>query len=329
MSVSFKGPGAKVVVAIGNEQQAGATLEAAVSLCRRTGMSLRLVHVVEPTFAGSFASHPFGDFVSMEALEKTHEEGLLAAESRLKELVHRTDVAGTTTNVVAGRPAEGVIADAIASRATLIMAGTGRAGHRFIFKGFSTAVSLMAQAPIPVLIVPTGVTLDFGREGLRFLLADDLREQSDGAGLAAFALAALCPRSELLHVHVDPLSGDHLIRLLGSTMNRLPRDARDIGPTDLLEQAHRHVEGQLAARAKGRREVLEAQGGRYQAAPLTGDAVEVLEQAIGKWCPDVIVFGRHQTIHRRPFLLGRIPFRAMLSAQRAVMGCRAKGSGTP
>jgi nucleotide-binding universal stress UspA family protein len=317
----MKGPAARVTVAIAFDEETPELIKAAESLCLVSGMSLRLVHTCESPY-GTWAGHPFSDLLSPEVIEDAEEAVLSAAELKIAEL--KTTIDGrvqVTHNVLFGRPAENIIADSIASRVSLIVTATSKAGHRFVLKGFSTALSLISDASVPVLVIPGGVKLDMSRRGLRILLADDLRQERADARHAAFALAAVCPESKLLHVHVNPLSEQHLVRMLERAQASQPGGvgSRELSSRSLYKRAKDELAARLESFGIPYKETLAAGDGRYESALLEGDVVESLERKIVEWDPEVIVFGRHHMAQRRPLLPGQLPFRTMLSQRRAIM----------
>ena len=76
----------------------------------------------------------------------------------------------------------------------------------------------------------------------------------------------------------------------------------------------------MGERSPAHSELLGTRGGTYRIEILTGpDPLEEIESAADRLTADILVFGRHQMIHRTPFRLGHIPYQAMLRQKRAVM----------
>jgi nucleotide-binding universal stress UspA family protein len=317
----LKGPAARVAVAIAFDEETPGLVKTAESLCLVSGMSLRLVHTCESPY-GTWAGHPFSNLLSSEVIEDSEEIVLAGAEKKIAELEKAVDGRiQVSHNILFGRPPENIIADSIASRVSLIVSATSKTGHRFVLKGFSTALSLISDAPVPVLVIPGGVELDMSRRGLRILLADDLRPEREDARQAAFALAAVCPESKLLHVHVNPLSEQHLVRMLERTAASHPggSGARELSSKSLYKGARDELAARLESFGSPCRQTLTESGGRYESALLEGDVVESLERKMVEWDPEIIVFGRHHLAQRRSLLPGQLPFRTMLSQKRAIM----------
>ena len=128
-----------------------AGLAEALTLAKRLGSALRLLHVVDP--------RPLvGSHLSSAARERILEEGRDAARDLVAHAVVRAQSSGVVAEpVVACDPQRSVssliVEDAVASGANLIVMGSrGRPGVRpHSFGG--DAVEVIDAAPVPVLVV--------------------------------------------------------------------------------------------------------------------------------------------------------------------------------
>ena len=51
----------------------------------------------------------------------------------------------------------------------------------------------------------------------------------------------------------------------------------------------------------------------YESRVVVGDVFEGITSTEEDYSPDIVAFGRHKTLHRRPLGIGRVPFHAMLN----------------
>jgi nucleotide-binding universal stress UspA family protein len=186
---------------------------------------------------------------------------------------------------------------------------------------FSTTLTLMHEAPLPVLAVPNNHALDFAKAPFRMLIADDLLESTQEAARKAYEFAASLSSCHLRHVHVH---GDLAERVRHLWQNLVGRAASALGE-DITSE-----EEAVAAEFKARKERLTRQGYPFTSEPARrGVSVEIdmrsgaveseLSAAIKDSDADVVIFGRHRLLHTRPLLIGRMPFHAMLRANCGVL----------
>ncbi len=317
----FRGTAAHIIVAVGLDEHTDALLRSASSLARRSGMSLRLVHVVEPWVGGYWSTAVAGGIPMMDIVQNVETEQIKMAEDKLTRLVERygKDISCNYA-VLRGIVADAILEDAAVSEAAMLITGSAGEYQRFIPRGFSTALSLLAHAPIPVLVVPRDVELNFERPELKLLVADDLSTEARRIVATAFAFAAELDSPRLLHFHVNAMGADHV----EDTMRKAVAAQRDSGDPGMIA---RDVAGTLleaikkglAERVPQNRLAFDRAGGTYQVKIANGHPIEEVNAEAERLGADVLIFGRHQTFHRRPFLIGRVPFHAMLSRQQAVM----------
>lgn len=319
--VRFKGLGSTVLVAVGLDSQTQHLINAATSLCRQTKMSMRLVHVIEPWEGRYWASAATGGIPMMDIISSVEVEQAKSARIELEKLAKTIDSSiDVSTNVLVSTVADGIIADAVGTAATVIMTGAALQYSAFVPRGFSTALSLMAKAPIPVLVVPKTVQPDFEKARFKMLIADDLTQDSDSTALTALDFARVLNNPALEHLHVNSVNAENLQTTFNTVMasSRIPMNpAVDM---QMLNKILRETMRQkLDQRLPERRNLLVSQGGTYSASVIDGKPEEEIQRIAKSGDFDLIVFGRHATFHQRPFLIGRVPFHAMLAQDRCVM----------
>lgn len=321
MPKAYKGSHSLVLAAVKVGDENHLPLRAAAQMCRRTGMRLRLVTVIETGQRPGIRYTPY-DMFDFTALDRARGDELRAkAANDLHSLADTLEIgAPVETSVIVGDPAQGILSDAVVSGASLIVVGAAKGGHRFVPKGMSTALSLMADSSVPVLVVNDACTTELGRKSLKILVADDLSESCERAVLVAFDLAVALGHTDVHHVHANALNMETIADTVQRMRKSRERDSdKDLGPTELWDAAQRDLHERIRSRAPIRSLFLETSGGTYRPEIRNGGAEAELDKAIETAAPDLLVFGRHQSIHRRPFAIGRVPFHFMLSQNKAVL----------
>jgi nucleotide-binding universal stress UspA family protein len=321
MPKTYKGPSSLVLASVKPGGSMNPSLRAAVQLCKRTGMRLRLVSAIEASQVKNlrYAPKEMFDFTAISRSEsaelKAQVEDDLRSIANNLELEQRVEI-----SVVIGKPAQVILSDAVVNGATMIVTGAAAASHRFVPKGLSTALMLMADSPIPVLVVKNNCEVNLSRKGLKLFVADDLSESCERAVLVGFDLATALGQTDLYHVYANAMTFEDFIRNLKKLreINKVDSKA-DFGSTELWEETTRILYEKLKLRAPGRNQFLETAGGHYWPEIRDGDIETSLEKSIDTAAPDILVFGRLQSFHRRPFTIGQVPFHFMLSTDRALL----------
>jgi nucleotide-binding universal stress UspA family protein len=148
MSTSYQ----RLLVPIDGSATATRGLDEAIRLCRATGGSIRVLHVLDDlVFISGFES---GASYAKDVFPRLRKR----AEQLLEDGRKRVEAAGVAADKLlvecyARRTSEVVCEQAIAWRADLIVVGThGRRGVRRMMLG-SDAEQIVREAPVPVLVV--------------------------------------------------------------------------------------------------------------------------------------------------------------------------------
>jgi nucleotide-binding universal stress UspA family protein len=316
MSESIATRARYITVAVGFDRHSVPLTRYAAHLCQKLGKELCLLHVVEP-WLDKPHSVPQGENDPLwnvtQAVETNASE--LAAR-RLDELA--TEVwpgIQITKRVAKGKSVPTLCQEAMNLGSMLLLVGADIENLRFLPKGLSTALSLMVSSPVPVLVVDTRIFKDKSPSTHRIMVADDLSQESEAALEFAFDLASSGGKTALHHVHVNGLTFEALQSGLvtAAATSHSPLDKQTTA--DLVFQSLvSGLEGALNKRCQSQREYLEAGGGSYEASVLTGSVAKQIADHIGQIKPDILIFGRHHAYHRRPFFIGRVPYRTMLSS---------------
>jgi nucleotide-binding universal stress UspA family protein len=224
--------------------------------------------------------------------------------------------------VVFGRVPSAVVADAIASNSSLIVAAAGQIEGRTFPHGYSTSIGLMAASTLPVMVVPNHWNHLHNYDHLKVLVADDLTDHSRGAISLACEFAANFPGSEVMHLHICKSStadiknwGDEILAAM--TKGTVPMD-EGFNQEKFLAKVGKSYKDTLESRL-GTAKLLIEQSGAYKPAVAYGDPFAEFGKAVDKFNPDIVVFGRHEFFHARPFGIGKMPFHAMLGLNRPVV----------
>jgi len=312
--------GSCISVAINFDENSQHLIKTAVSLCRATKAKLRLVHSCEvwtyhAPYSGGFL--PIADLMQIANFEEVRK-----AESRLRELAETVaeDVV-VETKLLNGKAAKALIADAVANDVRLILVGAPGLLKKFVPTGFSTTLGLLANATVPVLAIPYGTELNFAQTDLGILVCDSLSGSDQTLVEAAMNFAGALSGS-VIHAHINGLGRDQLEAMINMAAASGYTALNPETSVDDLIQAHNEVlERRMGERVRDMAPRLRKAGGKYAARVVSGGVEEQLDKLLATAASEakIVAFGQHQTLHRKPFSLGRLPYRAMLRQDRPLL----------
>ena len=139
----------------------------------------------------------------------------------------------------------------------MIIIGASSSGVAGTTLGFSTAVSLISESTVPVMVVNEGAELHPPGEGFRILVADDFSDTGADALAMGFTIARAVRGSTLIHTHVETYADLQLVRRargkVSQTVNVAPVEV-----STLIRQA----EDRMRTRAGQAADRLESKIGR-------------------------------------------------------------------
>lgn len=259
-------------------------LARAAQLARASGAQLHVLH------APSRGRWPQGGGVLSQFFGSGNEPSIEDERARLAQ-----EAAGPSRrfrvkpecHLLPGRPAEEISAFANAREADLVVMGTrGESGLRPQAVG-STALKVLWQSLLPVLMVRQAVDAPYRR----VLIATDLSERSlhvARTGLAAFPKAA----ATLLHAY----RGEHegTLELTGAS----------------AEARRNYIAAEAQAAADGlealRVQALDGSRRRLARFIAHGHPVPVIQKAVAELKPDVVVLGKHAGARWQEQVLGSV-----------------------
>ncbi len=310
---------AHIAVAVAFDRHAPDLVRMGAQIAARTGKRLCLIHSVEPWHEAPAPSRGSTHLSNVAQVMERNAAELAGARLReLRELL--PPGLHVETHIVAGKPTEALGAEAARLGVALMIVGADLSQMRYVPRGFSTALSLMVTSPVPLFVVDTASCSTLPADGWRLLVADDLGEQTSDAVQFAFDFAAATRATTLHHLHVNGLS---LTTLKAGIATAAVTAHTPIAATVSADEVHdallATLEERLSERAAPMRDYLEAAGGEYVSIVATGIVADEVERCVQDVRPDIVIFGRHQAYHHRPFFIGRLPFRAMLEQRRPVI----------
>lgn len=316
-----------LVAALGFDRQTDTVVRTAVALGKRFDLDVHLVNVTETMLYEPMIGDLPG-YYTIPGLVAEREQEIVAERS--KDLAKIQDQIQNQANcsfrAIVGDTVRSLISEAEAKRANLLLTACNPSEYRLLYRGFSTALGLMHEAPLPVLTVSDETPLDLDKEGVRILVADDLRESTGEAVRKAYELAAQLGGASVRQVHVH---GDfrELIRDYWQDFKERTPGLRS-GESKTLESLwndeYELRKDRLSKHGMPFRALAERAGAKVDLDVRTGSVHEQLHASIQEFSPDLLVFGRHRILRAKPFLVGRMTAKAMLEERRPVLSVPAE-----
>lgn len=320
----FKGQEEKIILAVSLEGDEHSLVKAALDFAARTDMTLRLVHICEPWKGRHLAATYPGEYLSSHISQLADEKRLRDAEKRMADFVDSIDTSlPLESGVIFGHAAQGIYAEALTQRASLIMCATQHAQEWVLMKGFSTALDLLSRSTIPVLVMPNGADARFSEDRWTILAADDLSEGSRDALGVASELAYNLGGSRFIHFTAfeqekkDLKSfAAHVLEMMAS--DQLEHNA-EFSKDTVIQETRNRVSREQKQRLGFVSNLLATHNGDYMQCITFGNALREIKQCVNRENPTLLVFGKHETIHRKPFAIGKVPFYAIFQIRVPVM----------
>lgn len=311
-----------ITVAVGFDRHTIVLTEAAVELCRRTGKTLCLLHVIEPWLDRTNSSKALGPqdpLWNVNQAVETNSKDL--ARNKLDELAQMipSDVA-VIKRIAVGKPVDLIIKEVVETSTAMLLVGADYGSLKFVPRGLSTALSLMVSSPVPVMVADSSILANTFGSNSRFLIADDLGAQSESAVDFGYGLATALRGSQVHHIHISGLTMESLQAGLATAAasSHTPLNTR-ASAADVFAAMNHDLKNKLFRRAERHIDILEASEGQTMVDVLAGNVYDQLAEYASRHNPHVIVFGRHHAYYTKPFFIGRVPYRTMLALKRPVI----------
>lgn len=315
MFEKFRPKQTRAIVGVNFDEYTDEFLESVAGFARATQFKITLVHVWESKdYYAPLSTSPYLGFRS--ALYEVEREDL---EKRLGQMAEKLSGVEVTAKVVAGHPPERLQAEAIAEDASLIILGANRGRYNLMPSMFSTALELAAQSPKSVMVIPPGSREHWNDHPWRLLVADDLQDHSWAAIHAAGEFCTHAKGFAFHHFHAHKVAKTTMRQAAGKILEAMTQGRIPFDDTFSEETYLKTIEGdireKLAKRLGAIKSILEASGSRYHEHIKYGDIKECMDEVICDIDPHMIILGRHEALHRKPFTLGKMPFYTMLYSE--------------
>ncbi len=311
----------RITVAVGFDDQTPSLVESAVSFARKFDYQLRFVNVIEgPEFDPMAIDMP--GFYSVPPVIRISEEHLKAdRQDQMRRLLDGIDPEVRAGGyILHGDGPQVLIADAVSANSSAIMTACNIESYHLMPSGFSMALTLMHEAPLPVIVVSKEARLDFTDSDFKILVADDLLDSNREVVRKAYELASAVNSGHVRHVHVH---GDFREMMRDTWMDVVEKNK-------FLKAGNDTPDSLWAKEYNLRLEKMKKQGEPFSGAAeengvdikfdiRTGKVADEVHSVIEEFKPNLIFYGRHKFWRAKPFLIGRMPFRSMLQEKKPVM----------
>lgn len=306
-----------IVLGLDMSDEEDKLIRTAVSLVKKTGSRLVLVHAIQPfrTYAGSGEDLilPYDAYEKevYQADQSDAEHALIALRDKLpSELMIDIEVCRDYPENALETVAEKV-------KASLIICGMRARDEASTswYGGMSTALSMMGSSKFPVMILPLGAEIDFATKEHNILVADNLRDEGLLALQAALGLARSISYKQLIHLHVRKTSYRDINETVEKIKVAMIEGRLPANPDFESEVYLKQIKDELKSVMHDRLETADqdfARGLHWSPRVRFGQPVEELQHAVKESKSDILVFGKHHFLRPKGLVLGKIPYKAMV-----------------
>lgn len=314
-----KKPEGRLAVAVGFDEQTGALMKSAISFARKFNYSLLLIHVIEgPDFDPLAVDLP-GYYTIPPVMRESESQLRAERQEQMRKLLDSLDPAiAAEGRVHYGDGPRVVIEDAKNSQCNAIMTACNLESYHLMPAGFSMALTLMNDAPMPVLVVSNDAVVDFSKQDFRILLTDDLQESNKETARRAYEFATALSNGHLRHLHVHGDFRELMRDAMLDIVDRSPLAGNGERPESIWLKEYNARLDQMKAQGEPFTVAAEEKGVVIERDVRTGKVADEVHAAIEDFDPDLIFYGRHRFWRTKPFFIGRMPFRSMLEEKKAV-----------
>lgn len=291
-------------------------VKSAVSLAKKTGSRLVLVHAVQPF--RSYAGAAEDLTLTYEAFEQeVHLSDANDAEQALYALRDRLPAEILVDiEVIRDYPENALESVAEKCHASLIICGMrAKPENTSWYGGMSTALSMMGSSKFPVMILPLSTEIDFATREHNILVADNLQEEGLTALRAALGLCRSIAYKQLIHLHVKKSSYREINETVEKIKVAMIEGRLPTNPEFESEIYLRQIKDEIKTILHDRLSEADkdfAKGLHWSPRVRFGQPVEELEKAVRESKSDILVFGKHHFLRPKGLVLGRIPYEAMV-----------------
>lgn len=324
MYESFKKDHFKIVVGVNFDSQMETIFAYLGQLLKNMRPKIRLTHVLEKPVGVSWIASGYGPLLYEQVIKDIFAEQITHQSLKLQELASRlSGFDEVEVNVAIGLPYEVLKADAISASASMLVIGSKISRKNFVLKGFSTSLSLMSDPWCPVMVIPDDVELQRDKERIRILYADDLRDDSLASLNVGVEMSYGFGNADFYHVHIcestkEEISkmGDKILSMMD--LRIIPFDEA-VYSGNFTESTIEKLKEKLNSRVGGAKLMLAGSECNYQNKIYFGSLLEQLDLAVHELKPDILIFGKHALLHRKPLGVGKLSFSSMLAYKKPII----------
>ncbi len=297
-------------------------LRFAQALANRSHMIPRFVSVEKTIVASKLNGLWAKNGNIKSALQVYETEKTLINEQKLRKIVLETLDKEWDTACYLGDPGESLLSDADAFESRFMVLGFTPGSHEKWGLQFSTLFKILSHADLPVFIIPQNYDAAAWAEkkSLQFLVADDLNENESQLINTTFRLAASLEKTNILHLHVNPLSLAHLESTISAGLDPSAlMGSQPVNTGELYSLMQNNLERQMHSRVIPYVHWAEQAGVTYQNVVEVGEPREEIALKIAEVKPDLVICGKHRFIHSHPFYIGQVPFQAMIKSSTPIL----------
>jgi nucleotide-binding universal stress UspA family protein len=309
-----------IVVGMRLDDHEGLLLQSTMSLAKKLQSCVELVHCFESPIGYSSAGEVSPKATSQGSLTNIWSED--RAHSVLKALASAAnDHTNIHIHVERGDPGENLSRIAREVSAGLIVCGIRNQTQPWAFKGISTALSLAFYAPVPVLILPLTLAIDF-QKPVNILIADNLGGEGWQVLEAGLQLARYLDCQSVYHSHVLKANELDILTTLqdmdeNKARGQLPRHI-SFTPELMEKTLLQKINEELFYRFHNTsccKDLLQ----RYHPVAAIGDIDAEVNRIIETNQTQLVIMGRHQFYSNRKLSLDHIPYHAIMKQKAGLL----------
>jgi nucleotide-binding universal stress UspA family protein/ribosomal protein L17 len=310
-----------IVVGMRLDDREDLLLQTAMSLAKKLQSCVELVHCFESAIVYSSAG---------EILPKATSESPTLnnpwSEDRAKGILKALGNAANDSidihvHVERGDPAENLSRIAKEVGAGLIICGMHDQAQPRAFKGLSTALSLAFYAPVPVLIIPLPMIIDF-EQPVNILIADSLGGEGWHVLESGLQLARYLNCEAVYHTHIlktNAMDIEAILRDMAESakQGRLAQDIR-FTPELLEKTLLQKINEELFYRFHNTscsKDLLQC----YHPIAGMGDIDSEVNRIMQAHATRLVIMGRHQFYSNRRLALDHIPYHAIMEHKAGLL----------
>lgn len=289
-------------------------------LAKKLKTTAHLTYVCEPKYRSQVG---MGEYLTYDAIRLVELKEMENSLKSLKEYKCEFPP-NCTAEVYFGSPSDEIISIAKFKKAPLIICGRKETSYSFVPRGFSVPLSILNESNVPVLVVPESYEETWSNKSLNILLCDDLQESTEEAISYVKNLGQKFEGSTFHHINVVDSTFQQFKEVMGYLKDSLSPNNymydKEFDEESYRKQLQVDISKKLDKRyyEKDYKKYPNSNL-KYQNKVLFGSVDDVLKDYVNAYNIDLVVFGKHRFLHKKPFGIGKMPFNAMLEINKPIL----------